>query len=292
MPWQSSIAKIFISFHRTFIEFIRAIVDNDYAMNTKLRSISDNSTPITAHLFITCLVDNLFPTVGESMVKVLRKLGIKVYFPKEQTCCGQPAHNSGYGHDARIVAKRFIEVFEEALKNTPGENAYIVSPSGSCVSMVKVFYKELFKDDPQMLEKLRLISQRTHEFSDFLVNVLDITDVGAKYQGTVTYHDACHMLRELRIKDEPRRLIENVQGLDFKEMEMHDACCGFGGTFAVKFPKVSVSMLDEKIDCLLASGADTLVSSDSGCLMNIDGALSKRNIQMKVMHLAELLAQS
>jgi len=246
--------------------------------------------PIKAHIFITCLVDSFFPEVGDSMVKVLKELGVQVDFIEEQTCCGQPALNSGYQDDARVVAERFIAIFDKALNDEPNKDTYIVCPSGSCTSMVKVFYEDMFKNSPELLNKVRFISENTFEFSEFLVKVLNTIDVGAEYRGVITYHDSCHLLRELRVKDGPRELIKSVKGVEFKEMELHDACCGFGGTFSIKFPKVSVSMLDEKIECIINSGADTLVSSDMGCLMNIGGALSRRKIPVKIMHLAELLA--
>ncbi|MCZ6865364.1 MAG: (Fe-S)-binding protein [Candidatus Dadabacteria bacterium] len=246
--------------------------------------------PIKVYIFITCLVDTFFPEVGESMVKVLKELGVEVDFIEEQTCCGQPAYNGGYQDDARAVAERFLSIFDKALNNDPNKDIYIVCPSGSCTSMVKVFYEDIFKNSPELLNKVRFISENTFEFSEFLVKVLKTVDVGAEYKGVITYHDSCHLLRELKIKDGPRELIKSVKGVKFKEMELHDACCGFGGTFSIKFPNVSVSMLDEKIECILNSGADTLVSSDMGCLMNIGGALSRRNIPIKVMHLAELLA--
>ncbi|MER3445675.1 MAG: Fe-S oxidoreductase [Candidatus Dadabacteria bacterium] len=233
-------------------------------------------------LFITCLVDIFFPQVGESMVRVLKSLGVEIDFPEDQTCCGQPAFNSGFHHDAKEVAKRFLSVFNRS--------GFIVSPSGSCTSMVRVFYKELFKNEPKMIEVLDNISSRTYEFSEFLVNVLRVEDVGAIYNGKVTYHDSCHLLRELRIKDEPRKLIKSVKGVEFIEMNLHDACCGFGGTFSVKFPDVSASILDEKIENIVKSGADTIVSTDMGCLMQIGGALSRRGIPIKTMHIAELLA--
>jgi L-lactate dehydrogenase complex protein LldE len=243
-----------------------------------------------AYLFITCLVDTFFPQVGEDMVRVLDRLGVDLEFPEEQTCCGQPAFNSGYREDARIVAERFINIFDQALKNSREEDSYIVCPSGSCTTMIKVFYQELFANNPVLLDKLKNITGRMYEFSEFLVKVLNRTDLGAEYGGAVTYHDSCHLLRELGVKSEPRRLIEGVKGTELREMEMHDACCGFGGTFSVKFPKVSVSMLDEKIESIVNSGADTVVSCDMGCLMNIDGALSRRGISVNTMHIAELLA--
>lgn len=246
--------------------------------------------PIKVYIFITCLVDTFFPNVGESMVRVLNDLGVEVDFIEEQTCCGQPAFNSGYQDDARAVAERFISIFYRALEEDSDTEKYIVCPSGSCTSMVKVFYEELFKNSPESLKKVELTKDKTYEFSEFLVKILNTVDVGAQYSGVVTYHDSCHLLRELRVKDGPRDLINSVKGAEFIEMDMHDACCGFGGTFSIKFPKVSVSMLDEKIECILNSGADTVVSSDMGCLMNIGGALSRRNIPIKVMHLAELLA--
>lgn len=246
--------------------------------------------PIKAYIFITCLVDIFFPEVGESLVKVLNDLGVEVDFIEEQTCCGQPAFNSGYQKDARVVAERFLSIFEKALNNDPNKDIYIVCPSGSCTSMVKVFYEELFKNSPETLKKVAHVKENTYEFSEFLVKVLNTVDVGAEYNGKVTYHASCHLLRELRVKDGPRELINSVKGVEFKEMEMHDACCGFGGTFSIKFPNVSVSMLDEKTECIVKSGADTVVSADMGCLMNIEGALSRRKIPIKVMHLAQLLA--
>ena len=252
--------------------------------------MTSQTHPVKVYIFITCLVDTFYPKVGESMVKVLNDLGVEVDFIEEQTCCGQPAYNSGYQADARAVAERFLSIFDKALKNDSGRETYVVCPSGSCSSMVKVFYQDLFKNSPELLKKISFIKQRTYEFSEFLVNVLNMVDVGAKYDGVITYHDSCHLLRELRINDGPRQLINAVKGVKFKEMEMHDACCGFGGTFSIKFPKVSVSMLDEKIECIVNSGADTVVSADMGCLMNIGGALSRRNIPITVMHLAELLA--
>lgn len=250
--------------------------------------ISTNKTPqnIRASLFITCLIDILFPQVGESTVKILKNLGIEVDLPKDQTCCGQPGFNSGFQEDARSIAKRFLSIFNQ------DDDRFIICPSGSCTSMIRVFYKELFKNNPQMLEITHKVSSRTYELSEFLVNVLKTEDVGASYRGKITYHDSCHLLRELRVKDEPRKLIRSVKGVEFIEMNLHDACCGFGGTFSVKFPDISASILDEKIENIVKSGADTVVSTDVGCLMQISGALSRRDIPIKTMHIAELLASS
>jgi len=244
--------------------------------------LNEASKKIKVSLFITCLVDILFPQVGVSMVKVLKRLGVEVDFPEEQTCCGQPAFNSGFRQDAKVLAKRFISIFSQ--------DGFIVSPSGSCTSMVRVFYKELFHDDQKLLEMVDLLSSRTYEFSEFLVNVLKVDDVGATYNGRVTYHDSCHALRELRVQNEPRKLIKSVKGVDFVEMKFPDTCCGFGGTFSVKFPDVSVSILDEKIESIIESGADTVVSTDMGCLMQIGGAINRRKLPVKTIHIAELLA--
>jgi len=244
--------------------------------------LNEASKKIKVSLFITCLVDILFPQVGVSMVKVLKRLGVEVDFPEEQTCCGQPAFNSGFRQDAKVLAKRFISIFSQ--------DGFIVSPSGSCTSMVRVFYKELFHDDQKLLEMVDLLSSRTYEFSEFLVNVLKVDDVGATYNGRVTYHDSCHALRELRVQNEPRKLIKSVKGVDFVEMKFPDTCCGFGGTFSVKFPDVSVSILDEKIESIIESGADTVVSTDMGCLMQIGGAINRKKLPVKTIHIAELLA--
>lgn len=244
-----------------------------------------------AYIFISCLVDTFFPDVGVSMVKVLDRVGVETVFLNEQTCCGQPAFNSGYQEDAKAVAERFLKVFQKAVDDRSEKDIYIVCPSGSCTSMVKVFYQELFHNDPQLFNITNKISSITYEFTDFLVNVLKINDVGAEFEGLVTYHDSCHMLRELGVNDAPRELLSTVKGLELREMEMHDACCGFGGTFSIKFPEVSVSMLEEKISCIEKSGADTVVSADMGCLMNIGGALKRRNIGVDVMHIADLLAK-
>lgn len=233
-------------------------------------------------LFITCVVDEFFPQVGESLVKVLRRLGVAVDFNPQQTCCGQPAFNTGYRRYALDLGKRFLNIFAEA--------DYIVAPSGSCVSMVKHYYGELFKDDLALARQARELGARVYELSEFLVNVLGVEDVGASFPGRVTYHDACHLLRELRIKDEPRRLIRAVRGIEFVEMDNADQCCGFGGTFSVKLADVSGAMAQDKIEGIKRARADVVVASDSSCLMQIAGVLSRQGSPIKTMHLAELLA--
>ena len=218
------------------------------------------------------------------MVAVLRKLGVEVDFPAGQTCCGQPAFNYGFRSEAKKVARHFISVFE-------GDNP-IVAPSGSCAAMVKVFYPDLFRDDPQSYQQAEALSARVYEFSQFLVKVLGVEDVGAAYSGRVTYHDSCHLLRKLGIREEPRRLIQAVKGVELVEMEHSEACCGFGGAFSVKLPHISEAILREKIENIQASGAEAVVANDTGCLMHIAGALSRRRLPVRAIHLAELLNYS
>lgn len=234
-------------------------------------------------LFITCLVDQFCPNVGVSTVEVLRRAGCEVVFDDRQTCCGQPAFNTGYRKEAQKFAKRFIEIFEES------DAEAIVSPSGSCTAMVHHFY-ELFPDDKEWRERAERIAAKTHEFGSFLVNVLEIEDVGARLSGRVTWHDACHGLRDLGIREEPRSLLRNVKDAEFVEMENADVCCGFGGTFSVKYPEISAGILDNKIEAIERSGADAVVSCDSSCLMQIGGRLSRLDSKVKAMHLAEVLA--
>lgn len=236
-------------------------------------------------LFVTCLVDQLWSSVGTSSVAVLRRVGCEVEFDDRQTCCGQPAFNTGYRNEARLVAKRFIEVFEESRSEA------IVSPSGSCTAMVHHF-RELFTEEPQWRERAEAIAARTHELSSFLVRVLKTEDVGASWQGKLTWHDACHGLRDLNLKTEPRKLIRNVRGAEFVEIENAESCCGFGGTFSVKYPEISVAILDQKIEAIERAGVQAVVSGDASCLMQIGGRLSRKGSKVRVMHLAELLNQT
>ncbi len=234
-------------------------------------------------LFVTCLVDQLWSNVGVSAVQILRRVGCEVEFDDRQTCCAQPAFNTGYRNEAREVAKRFIQIFEESKAEA------IVSPSGSCTAMVH-HYPELFAAEPDWLKRAQAVAGRTHELSSFLVNILKIEDVGAKWTGRLTWHDACHGLRDLNLKSEPRRLIRNVRGAEFVEMPNAEACCGFGGTFSVKYPEISVAILDQKIEAIERAGVSAVVSGDASCLMQIGGRLSRNGSQVRVMHLAELLA--
>jgi L-lactate dehydrogenase complex protein LldE len=226
-------------------------------------------------LFIPCFVDQLFPNVGIAMVKVLRRLNIEVDYPLQQTCCGQPAFNTGYWDEARELARRYCEIFADADA--------IVCPSGSCTAMVRNFY-------PELLGKATRVTANTFEFSEFLVRQLGVTDVGARFPAKVTYHDACHALRELRLKDEPRELLRNVKELELVEMSEAETCCGFGGTFSVKFPMISYAMDEMKCTSIKQTGAEYVVSGDSSCLMQIDGYLRRQRMPIKTIHLAEVLA--
>jgi L-lactate dehydrogenase complex protein LldE len=234
-------------------------------------------------LFVTCLVDQLWTSVGVSTVEVLRRVGCEVVFDERQTCCGQPAFNTGYRNEARKLAENFIRTFEESDADA------IVSPSGSCTAMVHHF-AELFPGDAEWRRRAQAIAARTHELSSFLVRVLEIEDVGASWSGRLTWHDACHGLRDLNLKAEPRRLISRVRGAEFVDLSNAEACCGFGGTFSVKYPEISLAILDQKIEAIETSGVQAVVASDASCLMQIGGRLSRTGSKVKVMHLAELLA--
>ena len=236
----------------------------------------------TVTLFIQCLVDGIYPEVGEAMVKIFRNLGFDLSCPLEQTCCGQPAFNSGYRREARAAAKRFIEIFESAET--------IVCPSGSCVTMVRQHYPELFKEDAGWLKRADQVANRTYELTEYLVDVLGVDDLGVYYDGKITYHDSCHLLRNLRVKNQPRRLLHKISGAEFIEMNDSDKCCGFGGSFSVKYADISAAMAADKVENIIASGADTVVGCDMGCLMNIQGMLSRQGSDIKTMHIAQILA--
>ncbi|PYV18801.1 MAG: Fe-S oxidoreductase [Acidobacteria bacterium] len=234
-------------------------------------------------LFVTCLGDQFFPEVGECAVRVLRHAGCEVAFDPAQTCCGQPAFNTGFRQEAREVATRVLDIFRDAQ--------YVVAPSGSCTTMVRVFYRELFADDPERLQQAESLGRRIFEFSEFLVRVLKVEDVGASFRARVAYHDSCHLLRELGIEGEPRKLIRAVRGVELVKLEDYQLCCGFGGTFSVKFPEVSVAMGEDKIRAAREAGAEVLVANDSGCLMHLAGVIHRQGLPLKTMHLAELLAK-
>lgn len=234
-------------------------------------------------LFVTCLGDQFYPQVGECAVEVLRRQGVEVTFDPAQTCCGQPAFNTGYREEARAVAARVLDMF--------GDAEYVVAPSGSCSTMVRIFYPELFEHDPERLHRTESLRARFLELSEFLVRVLGVEDVGASFPHRVAYHDSCHLLRELHIQDEPRRLIRAVCGVELVELQDHQLCCGFGGVFSIKFPEVSVAMGEDKLKAAVEAGAEYLVANDSGCLMHLAGVIHRQGLPIKTMHLAELLAR-
>jgi L-lactate dehydrogenase complex protein LldE len=237
--------------------------------------------PHRAALFVPCLIDAMYPQVAQAMVRVLERLGVQLEYPAGQTCCGQPAYNTGYWLAARSAARHFIEVFEAA--------ECIVSPSGSCVHMVRHHYLRLFCDQPRWLARAKTLAARTFEFSEYLVDVLGVCDIDAAYHGSVTYHDSCHLRYGLNIMEQPRRLIRQVRHLQLIEMAQSDRCCGFGGTFAVKYPDISTAMVDDKIGFILESGAGAVVGCDMGCLMNIEGRLHRLGRDLPVLHIAQLL---
>jgi L-lactate dehydrogenase complex protein LldE len=229
---------------------------------------------------VTCLGDALFPEVGIATVALLRRLGVQVDFPAGQTCCGQPHFNSGYRTDARDLAKHTIQAFANSRT--------VVTPSGSCAAMVKLEYPELFHDDLVWHGRAEDLAHRTYELSDFLVNVLKIDDVGARFDGRVTYHMACH-LRGLGLLSEPERLLRKVSGLEYIPLERFDECCGFGGSFSVRFPGISGAMVQDKVSFIERTGADAVVATDAGCLMNIAGCLRRRGSKMRALHLVQVL---
>jgi L-lactate dehydrogenase complex protein LldE len=237
---------------------------------------------VKVSLMVTCLGDALFPDVGLATVRLLRRLGVEVDFPPAQTCCGQPHFNSGYHDLARDLARHTIAAFQSGQT--------VVTPSGSCAAMVKLEYPELLHGDLVWHARAEDLAHRTHELSDFLVNVLKIEDVGARFEGKATYHMACH-LRGLGVRDEPERLLQKVRGLELLPLERRDECCGFGGSFSVRFPGISGAMVEDKSVLIEKSGADVIVATDAGCLMNIGGCLRRRGSKVRTMHLAEVLAQ-
>ena len=236
---------------------------------------------VHASLFVTCIVDQLYPQVGVSAVRVLRKHGVVVDFPQDQTCCGQPLYNSGFTQRARQLARRVLHSF--SLSD------YVVVPSGSCAAMLKVFYRDLFAGDPVMEERAAQLAEKVYEFSEFLVKVLNIEDVKSHFPARATYHSGCHLLREMEVREEPRKLLEQVQNLELVPLPQAETCCGFGGTFSVKYPHISQGMMEDKVSNVLSTGADTLVSCDMSCLMHIGGGLSRQGHRVDVRHIAEVL---
>ena len=232
-------------------------------------------------IFIPCFIDQLYPETAFNMVKVLEKAGCTVVYNSEQTCCGQPAFNAGFREESREVCLKFLEDFSGT--------DYIVSPSASCTGFIRNYYPTLFADSAY-LKEVKQTGKRIYEFSSFLVNVLGIEDVGASLYGKATYHDSCAGLRECRIKEEPRKLLSRVKGLELLEMNDVETCCGFGGSFAVKFETISVAMADQKVSNALQTGADYIISTDLSCLMHLDGYIRHKGYPIRTMHIADVLA--
>ncbi len=235
-------------------------------------------------LFVTCLVDNFFPDVGFDVVEILEAQGLTVEYPQAQTCCGQPAFNAGFWNDARAMARHTIDVLSQS-------EAPVVIPSGSCAEMIIHHYSEILNDDPVYGPKAKAIAERTYEFSQFLVDVLGLTDLQATASGCMTYHASCHGLRGLGLKKQPQELLQNVSGAEQKELPGMEECCGFGGLFAVKMSDISGAIMNKKLDNIESTGVDTVVGTDVSCLMHMAGGLRRRGSKVQVKHLAQVLNQ-
>jgi L-lactate dehydrogenase complex protein LldE len=232
-------------------------------------------------LFIPCFVDQLYPQTAFNMIKVLEKTGCTVTYNSNQTCCGQPAFNAGFWDEAKSVCTKFIKDFEGT--------DYVVAPSASCAGFVRNYYSKLF-DNSSLHNQVKELSNRIYEFSEFMVKVLQVYNVGAKLKAKATYHDSCAGLRECKIKQEPRKLLANVKGLELVELNDVETCCGFGGTFAVKFEPISIAMGEQKVESALATNAEYLISTDLSCLMHLDGYIKHQSYSLKTMHIADVLA--
>jgi len=241
-----------------------------------------SAPPIRVGLFVTCLVDFFRPSVGFAAVKLLEAAGCAVEVPPTQTCCGQPAYNSGDKADAKAIARQVIDAFEAF--------DYVVAPSGSCGGMIRQHYLALFADEPALHRRAQHLAERTYELISFLTDVLKLDRVEARYDGVATYHDSCSGLRELGVKEQPRKLLRSVAGLRLEELPGAEICCGFGGTFCIKYPAISDRMVADKAADIAATGADTLLAGDMGCLLNMAGKLTRLGKKVRVRHVAEVLA--
>ena len=236
---------------------------------------------MNVQLFIPCFVDQLFPHTAFNMIKVLEKAGCTVSYNTDQTCCGQPAFNAGFWDESKAVCQKFLKDFKG--------DEYIVAPSASCVGFVRNYYGKLF-DNSSLRHEMSDIGKRMYEFSEFMIKVLKVDNIGAELNGKATYHDSCAGLRECRIKEEPRKLLSKVKGLELMEMNDVETCCGFGGTFAVKFEAISIGMGEQKVENALATGAHYLISTDHSCLMHLQGYIKHKGYSLKTLHLADVLA--
>ena len=233
-------------------------------------------------LFVTCLVDLFRPSVAFAAIKLIEAGGARVEVPRQQTCCGQPAYNSGDRRDAMAIARQVVQTFERF--------DYVVAPSGSCAGMLRVHYPRLLAEDPNFAERADALAAKSYELTSFLVEVLGLTRVNASYQASVTYHDSCSSLRELHVRDAPRQLLSSVKGLLLVELEDSEVCCGFGGAFSVKYPEISTAILDAKVQDIADTGAATVLAGDLGCLMHIAGRLARAGAKVEARHVAEVLA--
>jgi L-lactate dehydrogenase complex protein LldE len=238
---------------------------------------------MNVQIFIPCFVDQLYPDTAFNMIKVLEKAGCTVTYNTNQTCCGQPAFNAGFWNEAKAVCSKFLTDFKG------GSNDYIVAPSASCVGFVRNYYGKLFENS-SVHNEVKDLGKRIFEFSEFMINVLKTEDTDAVLKGKATYHDSCAGLRECKIKEEPRKLLSKVKGLEIVEMNDVETCCGFGGTFAVKFEAISINMGEQKVENAIATGADYIISTDLSCLMHLQGYIKHKGHKIKSMHLADVLA--
>lgn len=236
---------------------------------------------MNVQIFIPCFMDQLYPEMAFNMVKVLEKAGCSVSYNTNQTCCGQPAFNAGFWDESKAVCTKFLKDFKDA--------EYVVAPSASCIGFVRNYYHKLF-DNSSLHNNVLKLGDHCYEFTEFMIKVLGINNVGARLEGKATYHDSCAGLRECQIKQEPRELLNNVKGLEILEMNDVETCCGFGGTFAVKFEAISIAMADQKVNNALATGAKYLISTDVSCLMHIDGFIKNKGYDLTAMHIADVLA--
>jgi L-lactate dehydrogenase complex protein LldE len=241
--------------------------------------------PVTVQLFVTCILDTIYPQIGEAVVDVLERAGCTIEFQPEQTCCGQPSFNAGLHNEARKIAKHTIEVFEKST-------GPLVVPSGSCAGMVRYNYPALFKDDLVWLPRAQALAERTFEFTEYLVDQLGIADVGACFPSKVTYHSSCHLFREMGIDRQPRLLLKNVRDLELVELPETTDCCGFGGVFSIEQPEISAEMMKRKIANVESTGAPLVVSCDAGCMTNINGGLHRMGKTQRAIHIAEILART
>ena len=236
---------------------------------------------MTVDIFIPCFIDQVFPETGMNMVKILEKLEISVNYNTNQTCCGQMAYNSGFWDEARAMGSKFIKDFPN--------DRYIVGPSASCIGFIRNYYPKIFHNTSLHNESKQVV-KNIYEITDFLVNVMNVRDLGAKFDAKVTYHDACAALREYGIKEEPRELLAKVRGLELVEMAENDVCCGFGGTFSVKNEPISTAMAQQKVNNAIESGAEYIVTTEASCMLHIDGYIRKNKLPMKAIHIVDILA--